>query len=195
MDLKAKAVMAVLQCDEDLYHNTRNPRYVWHAWQLARRLNTTLPGWVLCFVDQLAASEITKRARETDTADRYNAALTEMEVAVDRHRRRVAIRRTGKQLGIDIPTSRRNKPNLTAIARAAANANGVSANRLLARYRSSVNPPQALRTTTPEFLNSGWGSDVANLHLAQCQYGKTTDVLSPVSNRRIYRAGPSRLVI
>ena len=140
MDLKGTGVLIALQCDQDLYDNTQNPRYAWHAWKLARAAQVAVPDWVLRFVDQRAASEITKRTRETDTADRYDAALTEMEVAVTRHRRRLAIRRVGKPLGRDIPISRRDNPNLTAIARAAANTDGVSANRLLARYRASMKP-------------------------------------------------------
>ena len=42
-----------------------------------------------------------------------------------------------KQLGVDVKISRRDQPNLSAIARAAAKAHRVSVNRLLARYRSS----------------------------------------------------------
>ena len=83
MDLKMKAVTAALRFDEDLYHNTRNPRHVWHAWRLARQMKVSVPDWVLRFVDTLAASEIMKRSRDTDTADRYEAALTEMDAAVD----------------------------------------------------------------------------------------------------------------
>lgn len=86
MDLKVKAVNAALQRDEDLYVNTRNPRHAWHAWQLARTAKVSVPPWVLRFVDSIAASAIAVRNRNTDTADRYDAALSHMEAAVDRHR-------------------------------------------------------------------------------------------------------------
>ena len=36
MDLKGTGVLIALQCDQDLYDNTQNPRYAWHAWQFAR---------------------------------------------------------------------------------------------------------------------------------------------------------------
>ena len=139
-DLKAKGIAAALQHEADLYHNTRNPQYVWQAWQLARAAKVRIPDWVLRFLDALARSEVTKRNRQTDTADRYEAALVEMEVAVDRHRNRLKIRKVGKALGVDVPISRRDKPNLTAIARSAAAANGVSVNRLLNRYRVRIKP-------------------------------------------------------
>jgi hypothetical protein len=138
--LKAKATVATLRYDQELYQNTGNPRHVWHAWQIARKMKVAVPDWVLQFVDRFAASEITKRTRATDTADRYEAALTEMEVAVTRHRDRLKIRRVGKHYGVDVNVSRRDEPNLTAIATAAAKANGVSVNRLLARYRSQTKP-------------------------------------------------------
>jgi len=137
MDLKTKAVAAALRVDENLYRNTRNPRHVWHAWQLARTANAPIPDWVLKFIDQLAKSRITARSRKTDTADRYEAALTQMHAAVASHRRRVRIRDVGTQLGVDVKISHRDQPNLSAIARAAAKAHGVSVNRLLVRYRSS----------------------------------------------------------
>jgi hypothetical protein len=63
MDLKTKAVAAALRVDEGLYLNTRNPRHVWQAWQLARRAKAPIPGWVLQFIDQLAKSESSVRAR------------------------------------------------------------------------------------------------------------------------------------
>lgn len=137
MSLKAKGIIAAIRGDEDLFHNTRNPRYAWHAWQLARQTDTPVPVWVLRFVDELAATQIAVWNRKTDTADRYEAALTQMEVAVAAHRRRLTIRKVGRTFGVKVDVSRRDKPNLTAIARAAANANGVSQNRLLARYRST----------------------------------------------------------
>ena len=137
MDLKTKAVNAVLRRDEQLYLNTRNPRYVWHAWQLARQEETAIPDWVLRFVDGIAKAGVTLRSRKTDTADRYDAALTQMDAAVERHRRRLAIRKLGKQLGVPVEISRRDEPNLSAIARAAAKAHKVSVDRLLARYRST----------------------------------------------------------
>jgi hypothetical protein len=146
MDLKTKAVVAALQRDEDLYLNTRNPRYVWHAWQLARGATVSVPDWVLRFIDRIAEHGITARSRNTDTADRYEAALTQMDAAVDRHRHRLAIRKVAKQLGVHVEISRRDEPNLSAIARDAAKANRVSVNRLLARYRSRAN------TTAPRFL-------------------------------------------
>jgi hypothetical protein len=140
MDLKSKGIVAKLRYDEELYHNTGNPRYVWEAWQVARKMKVALPDWVLQFVDRLAASNIGKRSRATDTAERYEAALTEMEVAVTRHHRRVEIRDSAKQRGIDVAVSRRDAPNLTAIAKVVAEANGVSVNRLLKQYRA-VNKP------------------------------------------------------
>jgi hypothetical protein len=63
-----------------------------------------------------------------------------MEVAVTRHHRRVEIRDSAKQRGIDVAVSRRDAPNLTAIAKVVAEANGVSVNRLLKQYRA-VNKP------------------------------------------------------
>jgi hypothetical protein len=60
-----------------------------------------------------------------------------MDAAVDRHRNRLAMRKVAKQLGVHLEVSRRDSPNLTAIARDAAKANRVSVNRLLDRYRSS----------------------------------------------------------
>ena len=140
IDLKAKGIAAVLQHTAELYRNTRNPRYVWEAWQLARASKVRIPDWVIRFLDALARSEATRRNRQTDTADRYEAALVEMEVAVDRHRDRLKIRKVGKALGVDVVTSRRDKPNLTAIARIAAAANGVSVNRLLSHYRARMKP-------------------------------------------------------
>lgn len=137
MSLKAKGINAALRGHEDLFHNTRNPRHAWHAWQLARQNDTTVPVWVLRFVDEFAATQIAVWNRKTDTADRYEAALTQMEVAVAAHRRRLTIRKVGRTLGVKVDVSRRDTPNLTAIARAAAKANGVSQNRLLARYRST----------------------------------------------------------
>lgn len=76
MDLKAKAVAAALRVDEDLYVNTRNPRHVWHAWQLARRAKVSPPDWVLQFIDRVADREVTARSRKTDTADRYEVNRT-----------------------------------------------------------------------------------------------------------------------
>ena len=137
MDLKTKAVNAVLRHDEQLYLNTRNPRHVWHAWQLARQEETAIPDWVLRFVDGIAKAGVSRRSRKTDTADRYEAALTQMDAAVERHRRRPAIGKLGKQLGVPVEISRRDEPNLSAIARAAAKVHKVSVNRLLARYRST----------------------------------------------------------
>jgi hypothetical protein len=137
MDLKTKAVVAALRVDEELYLSTRNPSHVWHAWQLARRAKVQPPDWVTQFIDRLARSECAVRSRKRDTAERYEAALTQMEVAVLSHKRRVRIRDVGKQLGVDVKVSRRDTPNLSAIARAAAEAHGVSVNRLLARYRAS----------------------------------------------------------
>jgi hypothetical protein len=139
-ELKTKAVFAALGRYEDLHHNTRNPQHAWAAWQLARRMNVPVPEWVLRFVDKFGASEITKRSRKTDTADRFEAALTDMGAAVASHRRRRKIRKVGKQFGVDVRISRRDRPNLSAIARAAAAANGVSVNRLLTRYRASTEP-------------------------------------------------------
>ena len=120
MDLKIKAVTAALQRDHDLYHNTANAHHAWHAWQLARQAGVAMPEWVLRFVDSIATRGVAERSRHTDTADRYEAALTAMDAAVERHRRRLKIRNVGKQLGVDIPISRRDRPNLTAIARAVA---------------------------------------------------------------------------
>jgi hypothetical protein len=137
MDLMTKAVAVALQRDEDLYLNTRNPSHVWHAWQLARRTKASIPDWVLHFIDRIAEHGIAARSRNTDTAERYEAALTQMDAAVDRHRHRLRVRKVAKQLGVDVEVSRRDKPNLTAIARDAAKAHGVSVNRLLDRYRSS----------------------------------------------------------
>jgi hypothetical protein len=137
MDLKTKAVAVVLQRDEDLYANTHNPSHVWHAWQVARRMKASIPDWVLQFLDRIAEREIVTHSRNTDTAERYEAALTQMDAAVDRHRNRLAMRKVAKQLGVHLEVSRRDSPNLTAIARDAAKANRVSVNRLLDRYRSS----------------------------------------------------------
>lgn len=136
-DLKAKAAVAILSCNEDLYRNTRNPRHVWHAWQVARQMKLSPPEWVLGFIDHVAASEIAQRMTST-TADRYEAALTAMEVAVHAHNRRLDVRHVAKLYGAAVDISRRDLPNLTAIARVAAKANGVSVNRLLARYRSNL---------------------------------------------------------
>ena len=58
-------------------------------------------------------------------------------IAIDRHRRKLAIRKRGTAFGVPVDISRRDTPNLSAIARDAAKAHGVSVNRLLARYRSS----------------------------------------------------------
>jgi hypothetical protein len=137
MDLKIKAVTAALQRDRDLYHNTGNAHHAWHAWQLARQAGVPVPEWVSKFVDAIATHGVTDRSRNTDTADRYEVALTAMEAAVKRHRMRLKIRKLGKQLGVDVPISRRDRPNLTDIARAVAKNHRVSINRLLARYRSS----------------------------------------------------------
>jgi hypothetical protein len=137
MDLKIKAVTAALQRDRDLYHNTGNAHHAWHAWQLVRQAGVSIPEWVAQFVDGIATRGVAERSRNTDTADRYEAALTAMEAAVKRHRMRLKIRKVGKQLGVDVPISRRDNPNLLAIARAVAKDHRVSVNRLLARYRSS----------------------------------------------------------
>ena len=137
MDLKTKTAMVMLQRAEDPYVNTRNPRYAWRAWQLARQAKVSIPDWVLRFIDRIAEHEVSVGNRNTDTADRYEDALKQMDAAVDRHRNRRAVRKAAKQLGVDLAISRRDKPNLSAIARNAAKAHGVSVNRLLARYRFS----------------------------------------------------------
>jgi hypothetical protein len=49
----------------------------------------------------------------------------------------LAIRTVATRLGVDVPISRRDRPNLSAIARVVAKTHRVSVNRLLARYRSS----------------------------------------------------------
>ena len=136
-DLKVKTAIAFLRHNEDLYQNTRNPRYVWQAWQVTRQLKLPIPEWVSRFIDALAATEVVKRTRATETADRYEAALTAMEVAVDVHSRRLEVRKVAKHYGVSVAISRRDAPNLSAIARVAARDNGVSVNRLLARYRAS----------------------------------------------------------
>jgi hypothetical protein len=136
-DLKHKMAVQVLLGHEDHFHETHNPSYVWNAWQIARQLNLAIPDWVLTFIDQLATSEVTKRTRHTDAAERQAAALTQMTHAVEAHRKRVHIRNVAKSMGVDLAVSRRDRPNLTALARAAAKAHGVSVNRLLALYRST----------------------------------------------------------
>jgi hypothetical protein len=136
-ELKTKVVIATLQRDRDLYHNTGNTHHAWHAWQLARHAGVSIPEWVLEFIDGIATRGAAARSRNTETADRYEAALTAMEAAVKRHRDRLKIRKVGKQLGVDVSISRRDRPNLSAIARAVAKEHRVSVNRLLARYRSS----------------------------------------------------------
>lgn len=128
---------AALQYDRDLYHNTDNAHHAWHAWQLARQAGMSIPDWVLQFGDGFAIRGAAERSRNTETADRYEAALTAMDAAVERHKRRLRIRKVGKQLGVDVKISRRDRPNLSAIARLVAKKHGVSVNRLLARYRSS----------------------------------------------------------
>lgn len=138
MDLKTKAVTAALQRDRDLYHNTGNAHHAWHAWQLARQAGVAIPEWVLRFVDGIATRGVTERSRTTETADRYEAALTAMDAAVERHKRRLKVRKVGRQLGVDVKISRRDRPNLLAIARVVAKDHRVSVNRLLARYRSSL---------------------------------------------------------
>jgi hypothetical protein len=138
MDLKTKAVTAALQRDRDLYHNTGNAHHAWHAWQLARQAGVAIPEWVLRFVDGIATRGVTERSRNTETADRYEAALTAMDAAVERHRRRLKVRTIGRQLGVDVKISRRDRPNLLAIARVVAKEHRVGVNRLLARYRSSI---------------------------------------------------------
>ncbi len=138
MDLKATSIEAVLRIHESLFDETGNPRYVWDAWHIARRMKVSIPDWVLDFVDRLATAEIAKRSRHIDTAERYAAALTEMEVVATAHRNRLRISDVVKQVGVDVTISRRDRPNLSAIARAAAKANGVSVGRLLARYRAGV---------------------------------------------------------
>lgn len=137
MDLKTKAVAVTLQHYEDLYVNTGDTRHAWRAWQLARRAKVSIPDWVLLHIDRVAEAAATVRTRKMDTVDRYEAALTQMHAAVDRHRRRLAMRAVAKQYGVNLTISRRDTPNLSAIARDAAKAYGVSVNRLLARYRSS----------------------------------------------------------
>ena len=137
MNLKEKAIAAALQRDHDLYHNTGNAHHAWHAWQLARQASVAIPEWVLRFVDGIATRGVAERGRNTDTADRYEAALTAMDAAVKRHTARLKIRKVGKQLGVDVKISRRDRPNLLAIARVVAKEHRVSVNRLLARYRSS----------------------------------------------------------
>ena len=137
MDLKTKAVTAALQRDRELYHNTGNAQHAWHAWRLARQAGVPIPEWVLQFVDNIATRGVAERSRNTDTADRYEAALTAMDAAVKRHTARLKIRKVGRQLGVDVPISHRDNPNLVAIARVVAKGHGVSVNRLLARYRSS----------------------------------------------------------
>jgi hypothetical protein len=138
MDLKTKAVAVALQRDHDLFHNTDNAHHAWHAWQLARQAGVAIPDWVLQFVDGIATHGVTERSRNTETADRYEAALTAMDAAVARHKRRLKIRKVGRQLGVDVKISRRDSANLLAIARVVAKEHSVSVNRLLARYRSSV---------------------------------------------------------
>jgi hypothetical protein len=133
--LKRKAVEEALRYDEHLYETTQNSRHVWHAWQIARKAKTGFPQWVLQYIDRVAASDMSKRDRKADTADRYAAAITDMEAAVDRHSSRLRMRRVAAQLGAEIQISRRDTPNLSAIARVVASAHGVSLNRLLARYR------------------------------------------------------------
>ena len=97
--LKHKAVTAALQYDEDLFLHTRNPRHVWHAYQIARQHMVPIADWVLRHLDRIAEHEVTVRTRNTNTADRYEAALTQMQVAVDAHKRRLRIREVGRRLG------------------------------------------------------------------------------------------------
>jgi hypothetical protein len=146
MDHKIKAVTAALQRDRDLYHNTGNAHHAWHAWQLARQAGVSIPEWVARFVDGIATRAVTERSRKVDAADRYEAALTAMEAAVKRHGRRLKIRKIGKQFGVDVPISRRDRPNLTAIARVVAKDHRVSVNRLLSLPET---PSALLRRSDP----------------------------------------------
>ncbi len=135
--LKAAAVAYVLAAEHDRFVETRHVRHAARAYQLARRMGVSIPDWVLRQFDALAVT-LTRETPRTKTADRYAAALACMHTAVDCHHRRLRIRAVAKQHQVSIPPiSRRDRPNLTAIARQAAREYGVSVNRLLERYRRS----------------------------------------------------------
>lgn len=135
--LKATAVTEALRLEETRHHDTRDARGAWRYWQLARQMKRPIPEWVLAAVDPLVATQLeVPSKRNIETADNYAAALMQMDVAVAAHHHRVRIRDVSRQLGASVTISRRDRPNLTAIARAAAEANGISVNRLLARYRT-----------------------------------------------------------
>jgi hypothetical protein len=136
--LKDKAIKAAIVVEQEQYRRTGNPQHAWHTWQIARRATVPIPAWVATFIDGVAAREATVRTRKTDTAERYERALTAMEVAVAAHLNRQRIRDVAKQLGTAVPVSRRDRPNLTAIAKTVAKEHGVSLNKLLTRYRASV---------------------------------------------------------
>ena len=136
--LKDKALKAVIVLEQEQYRRTGNPQHAWRTWQIARQAQVPIPDWVATFIDGVAAREVTVRTRKTDTAERYEGALTAMEVAVAAHHNRQRIRDVAKQLGTTMTVSRRDKPNLTAIARTVAEEHGVGVNRLLTRYRASV---------------------------------------------------------
>jgi hypothetical protein len=135
--LKDISFRAFISFEQRQFRNTGNPHHAWHTWQVVRRNKVAIPSWVAAFIDTVAAREVTVRTKATDTAERYHAALTAMTVAVDRHNNRLRIREAAKQLGQPLMISRRDKPNLTAIARDVAKAHGVSINRLLAQYRKA----------------------------------------------------------
>ena len=139
MDHKLNTALTFLQIDEQQFHDTGDARLAWRAWQTARGMKIAIPEWVLEFVDRLATVESSKRSRALDTRERYADALTQMELATKAHRDRVRIRDVAKSMGVDnFVVSRRDRPNLTAIARMAAKANGVSVNRLLGLYRARL---------------------------------------------------------
>jgi hypothetical protein len=101
MDLKTKAVAAALQRDEDLYLNTRNPRRVWHAWQLARRAKGSTPDWVLRFIDRIAEHEIIPHS------GRRSAALPTMIARAGR-RPGTCSRATSRTCGTRVSRPRRS---------------------------------------------------------------------------------------
>jgi hypothetical protein len=132
--------LAALAQDELLYEDTRNAHHAWHAWDLARRVKVDVPDWVLTFVDGVAIKGVTPRGRIAKTRDRYQLALTHMDFAIQHHHSRLHRRKVARQLGRTIAVSRRDRPNLSAMARDAAKIYGVSANRLLKAFRTAHRP-------------------------------------------------------
>jgi hypothetical protein len=136
--LQAKLQEFSLQLAEDEFGETGDPRAAWRAWALARGMKIPIPEWVLTVVDEVAAREVAQHNRARATEDRYREALMQMEMAVAGHLQRVQIRDVAKTFGVAVALSRRDRPNLSAIARAAALAHGVSVTRLLQRYRANL---------------------------------------------------------